>query len=119
MNSFKAGVKPKYRKPPTKTTNRINKCTQCRGKGTSGGKVPVIQNIINNNEVLNEIQDVLHKQTAKGYAKYGKTVNPYSLETIDWIDHAIEESIDKIVYLTCIKKSIEMERAKNKRGVSE
>lgn len=58
MNSFKTGVKPKYRKPPTKTTNRINKCTQCRGKGTSGGsdyifetcsycqgtgKVPIVQ----------------------------------------------------------------------------
>ena len=100
----------------------VNKCTHCRGKGTAGGssyvfeacaychgigRVPVIQHHIDRNEILKEVQDVLRNQTAKGIAKYGHTVDAGRLSTIEWIDHAIEESMDKIVYLTCIKKSLE------------
>ena len=100
----------------------VNKCKHCRGKGTAGGssyvfeacaychgtgRVPVVQHHIDRNEILKEVQDVLRNQTAKGIAKYGHTVDVGSLSTIEWIDHAIEESMDKIVYLTCIKKSLE------------
>lgn len=59
------------------------------------------------NPVLREIQNSLELQTAKGLAKYGTTVNPMDYSTIEWIEHAIQESMDKIVYLTVLKQKLE------------
>ncbi|MEK5331995.1 hypothetical protein [Lysinibacillus sp. FSL W8-0992] len=59
------------------------------------------------NPVLREVQSLLENQTAKGLAKYGTTVNPLDYTTIEWIDHAIQESMDKIVYLTVLKQKLE------------
>lgn len=59
------------------------------------------------NPVLREIQNSLELQTAKGLAKYGTTVNPTDYSTIEWIEHAIQESMDKIVYLTVLKQKLE------------
>lgn len=83
-------------------------CDKCKGKGYF--KQPNIQQEINRNEVLNEIQNKLINQTQKGLEKYGHTVQVDSLSTAEWLDHAIEETIDKLVYLTCIKKSLEGEQ---------
>lgn len=55
------------------------------------------------NPILNEVLDVLIKQTTKGIMKYPNTVNADDYTVEEWIDHAIEESIDKIVYLTALK----------------
>lgn len=51
-------------------------------------------------------KEVLIKQTAKGLAKYRKTVdiNDYSL--VEWFDHAIEEAMDMMVYYNCIIKKL-------------
>lgn len=56
------------------------------------------------NDVLREVSSLLENQTAKGLAKYKTTVNAadYSLE--GWINHAQEEIIDLLVYLTVIKR---------------
>lgn len=62
--------------------------------------------LINKNEILTKVLDKLITQTNKGIEKYGETVNPDSYETIEWIDHAIEESIDHIVYLTVLKEKM-------------
>ncbi|WP_107893719.1 hypothetical protein [Lysinibacillus mangiferihumi] len=59
------------------------------------------------NPVLREIQNSLELQTAKGLAKYGTTVNPMDYTTIEWIEHALQESMDKIVYLTVLKQKLE------------
>lgn len=84
------------------------RCQHCDGNGYF--KQPSIQQEIRRNEVLNEIQNKLINQTQKGLDKYGHTVQVDSLSTVEWIDHAIEETIDKLVYLTCIKKSLEREK---------
>lgn len=63
-------------------------------------------NHINKNEILTQVLHKLVTQTEKGIEKYGETVNPDSYETIEWIDHAIEESIDHIVYLTVLKNQL-------------
>ncbi len=61
---------------------------------------------INKNVILTQVLDKLISQTNKGVEKYGATVNPDDYSTVEWIDHAIEESIDHIVYLTCLKTKI-------------
>lgn len=63
-------------------------------------------NHINKNTILTQVLDKLVTQTNKGVEKYGKTVDPDNYSTVEWIDHAIEESIDHIVYLTCLKEKI-------------
>lgn len=61
---------------------------------------------INKNAVLSSVLQKFVDQTEKGVQKYGHTVNPDEYSTIEWIDHAIEESIDHIVYLTCLRTKI-------------
>lgn len=61
---------------------------------------------INKNAILAQVLDKLISQTNKGVEKYGNTVNPDEYSTIEWIDHAIEESIDHVVYLTVLKQKI-------------
>lgn len=51
------------------------------------------------NPVLRAVQDVLDNQVAKGYVKYGTTVNPADYTTQQWINHASEEAMDFVVYL--------------------
>ena len=58
------------------------------------------------NKILNNVHHLLHRQTAKGIEKYGKTVNANDYTTEQWIDHASEEIIDMLVYLQCMKQSI-------------
>ena len=59
------------------------------------------------NPVLREVRDLLENQTAKGLAKYGKTVNPMDYTTIEWIEHARQELMDELVYLTVLKQKLE------------
>jgi len=59
------------------------------------------------NPVLREVNELLQNQTAKGLAKYGKTVNPMDYTTIEWIEHARQELMDELVYLTVLKQKME------------
>lgn len=61
---------------------------------------------ISTNAILSDVLEKFVTQTEKGVRKYGKTVDPADYSTIQWIDHAIEESIDHIVYLTTLKRKI-------------
>lgn len=66
------------------------------------------------NPVLREVQNLLELQTAKGLAKYGKTVNPMDYTTIEWLKHYREEMIDGAVYATVvIQKLEEMQNARD------
>lgn len=59
---------------------------------------------IDDNPVLTRVQHLLASQTKKGIDKYGVTIVPDSLSTIEWIDHASEELIDTLVYLQCLRE---------------
>lgn len=59
------------------------------------------------NTALREIQELLKNQTAKGIAKYGKTVDPMDYTIIEWIEHARQELMDELVYLTVLKQKLE------------
>jgi len=61
---------------------------------------------VNKNAILTQVLNVLVEQTEKGVKKYGESVNPDSLETIEWLDHAVQEHADAIVYLTCLKQKL-------------
>lgn len=58
---------------------------------------------INKNAILSQVLEKFINQTEKGIKKYGHTVDPHDYSAIEWIDHAIEEHVDAIVYLTCLK----------------
>lgn len=59
------------------------------------------------NPVLREVNELLENQTAKGIAKYGKTVDPMDYTIIEWIEHARQELMDELVYLTVLKQKLE------------
>lgn len=65
-----------------------------------------VQEAINKNEILSEVQSLLESQTEKGLKNYPRTVNEEDYNLNEWIDHAREELIDTLVYLTVIKQKI-------------
>ena len=61
-------------------------------------------------KILTDVKKILEKQTLKGLKKYGTTVDPDALDATEWIDHAREELIDTLVYLSCLKERLKDER---------
>lgn len=62
-----------------------------------------IKQKIAQDKILSAIQNKFEAQTSKGIEKYGQTVADNYLTAVEWVDHAIEEAIDHIVYLECLK----------------
>lgn len=58
------------------------------------------------NEVLQDIHSIFVNQTEKGIKKYGDAVRVDNLSTLEWIDHALQEQADNMVYLTCLKQKL-------------
>lgn len=58
------------------------------------------------NETLRNVEALLRKQTEKGFRKYGVIVQPDRLTDVQWIDHAMEELVDTLVYLQCLKEKM-------------
>jgi hypothetical protein len=58
------------------------------------------------NETLRNVEALLRKQTEKGFKKYGVIVQPDRLTDVQWIDHAMEELVDTLVYLQCLKEKL-------------
>lgn len=58
------------------------------------------------NKVLKTVHELLDKQSAKGFKKYGEFVKAENLTAEQWIDHAQEELIDTLVYLECLKQKL-------------
>ena len=46
------------------------------------------------------------ERSIKGIKKYNNTMDRDDLSVTDWIDHAIEEQMDNILYLTKLKKEL-------------
>jgi hypothetical protein len=53
-------------------------------------------------------EDIAERQ-AVGYIKYGVTVQDAGLDTLAWLEHAYQESLDLPIYL---KAAIEQEKKK-------
>jgi hypothetical protein len=55
------------------------------------------------------VESVINKIKSRseiGIKKYGHTLDREDMTTIDWIDAAIEEQMDNILYLTRLKKDL-------------
>lgn len=71
-----------------------------------GGKMNEIEKEIERNETLKEVQQLLIKQTEKGLLKYGRSVEPDALTSIEWLTHMQEEMLDGLIYATIAKRKI-------------
>ena len=56
--------------------------------------------------VVKEVIKKMDGRSSTGIKKYGTTLDRNDLSTIDWIDHAIEEGMDQILYLTKLKQEL-------------
>lgn len=61
------------------------------------------------NAIYRDIDKLINEQTVKGLQKYGEAVHADNLTSIEWLNHALEESADKMVYLTALKQTLTKE----------
>lgn len=79
-----------------------------------------IQDEILANPILRNVQEKFELQTAKGLAKYGKTVNPSSYSVEGWLNHLQQELIDGAVYVeTVLSKLNELQLIQENERLSE
>jgi hypothetical protein len=62
--------------------------------------------IDNKDTVVYHIASLLRSRSDTGIRKYGTTLDRTDLEVKQWIDHAIEESLDHALYLMKIKDEL-------------
>lgn len=56
--------------------------------------------------IVEEVINKIKSRSDIGIKKYGKTLDREDMSTIEWIDAAIEEQMDNILYLTRLKKDL-------------
>lgn len=62
--------------------------------------------VLKTDSIVDSIIDKFIDRSRIGKNKYGVDLDRTDLSLEEWIDHAIEESMDKILYLQKIKKVI-------------
>jgi hypothetical protein len=62
--------------------------------------------VLTTDSVVDSVIDKFIDRASLGKRKYGATLDRNDLSLEEWIDHAIEESMDNILYLQKIKKVI-------------
>jgi hypothetical protein len=62
--------------------------------------------IDNKDTIVFKIAQLLRSRSETGIRKYGTTLDRTDLEVKQWIDHAIEESLDHALYLMKLKDSL-------------
>jgi hypothetical protein len=62
--------------------------------------------IDNKDTVVYRIASLLRSRSETGIRKYGTTMDRTDLEVKQWIDHAIEESLDHALYLMKLKDEL-------------
>jgi hypothetical protein len=62
--------------------------------------------IDNKDRVVYRIAHLLRSRSETGIRKYGTTLDRTDLEVKQWIDHAIEESLDHALYLMRLKDEL-------------
>jgi hypothetical protein len=63
--------------------------------------------IDNKDTVVYRIAHLLRSRSETGIRKYGTTMDRTDLEVKQWIDHAIEESLDHALYLMKLKDELD------------
>ena len=56
--------------------------------------------------IVERVRAQLLSRSKVGFKKYGVTLERDDLTTLQWIDHAIEESLDHALYLTRLKEEL-------------
>ena len=59
-----------------------------------------------NDRILFAVMQKFKSRAEVGQKKYGTTMDRTDLSTKEWIDHAIEESMDFILYLEKLKQQL-------------
>jgi hypothetical protein len=62
--------------------------------------------IDNKDTVVYRIASLLRSRSETGIRKYGTTLDRTDLEVKQWIDHAIDESLDHALYLMKLKDEL-------------
>jgi hypothetical protein len=62
--------------------------------------------IDNKDTIVFKIAQLLRSRSETGIRKYGTTLDRTDLEVKQWIDHAIEESLDHALYLMKLKQEL-------------
>ena len=62
--------------------------------------------IDNKDTIVFKIAQMLRSRSETGIRKYGTTMDRTDLEVKQWIDHAIEESLDHSLYLMKLKDEL-------------
>jgi len=65
-----------------------------------------ILNLENTDTIILETINNFLKRGQVGLKKYGKTMDRDDLTITEWIDNAIQEQMDNILYLTKLKKEL-------------
>lgn len=55
------------------------------------------------------------ERAAKGFDKYGTTMERSDIDTLGWIIHAQEELLDGIIYLERLRRDLENALTRNER----
>lgn len=61
---------------------------------------------LSTDSIVNTVVNNFLQRSKIGIEKYGTTLDRKDLTIINWIDHAIEESMDHILYLTKLKQEL-------------
>lgn len=61
---------------------------------------------IKTDPIVDEVINKFHNRSQVGIKKYGTTLHENNLSIYQWIDHAIEEQMDNILYLTKLKSEL-------------
>jgi hypothetical protein len=72
----------------------------------SGDVRITIDQPVKKDRYVESIKDKFDQRSQVGIKKYGTTLERDDLNTEDWIDHAIEEAMDFILYLTVLKDKL-------------
>ena len=64
--------------------------------------------------VVDEIREKFLERSKVGQAKYGTNLDRKDLSTIEWLNHAIEEQMDSILYLTKLKRELNEDNNRRK-----
>jgi hypothetical protein len=67
--------------------------------------------IDNKDTVVYRIASLLRSRSETGIRKYGTTLDRTDLEVKQWIDHAIEESLDHALYLMKLKDELKNDKS--------
>jgi len=57
-------------------------------------------------KIVTEVIDKFKQRSEIGIKKYGTTLEDNNLSIDEWLNHAIEEQMDNILYLTKLKKEL-------------